>query len=253
MTDRFLTPDRLMAARFPDAAALPRWELAVLCFRDRRGSHALVAALDGVPVGRKIFWGLEETDELPHVYTADVNGRSVGIIARCVWGGPQAAILVEELAALGVTCVLGYGAAASLDPTLPHGAQLLISSALATDGASRHYGDGPFGPADDMAALATSAIPVVAATVDAIYRETPQLVEQFTRAGARVLNMEAAPFYAAASACGLRAVWLGHVSDLLVGEWQDWYVDRDAMNNGTITNCLAVICGVEIARGEAVR
>jgi len=251
MDQRFITPTRLIAGRFNDEADIPQWDAAVICFRDMKGSQAIIQALGGLPVGRKVFWGMEETEELPYVYTAEVDGRRVGIAGRCIWGGPQAAILVEELSAMGVKCIIGYGAAGSLDPSLGHGSQLVISSALATDGTSRQYSDGPFHPDEDMAALVPSASHVVAATVDAVYRETPQLVEHYTQIGAQVVNMEAAPFYAAASACGLRAVWVGHVSDVLLGDWKDWYVDRAIMNDGAIENCLAVIRGVPIKDEQA--
>ncbi len=118
---------------------------------------------------------------------------------------------------------------------------MVIRSALATDGTSEHYGVGPFKPDRGLQGLVPSAAHVTAATVDAVYRETPALLDGWKNVGAQVINMEAAPFYAAANACGIRAVWLGHVSDLLIGEWKDWYVDRQEMNDGTIENCLAVI------------
>ena len=85
---------------------------------------------------------------------------------------------------------------------------------------------------------------VAAATVDAVYRETASLVRQWVEMGAHVVNMEAAAFYAAASACGVGAGWIGHVRDLLVGDWKDWYVDRRGMSDGTVENCLGVLRGL---------
>jgi purine-nucleoside phosphorylase len=37
--------------------------------------------------------------------------------------------------------------------------------------------------------------------------------------------METAPLYAAAAACGVRSLWLGHVSDSLLddGAWDSWH------------------------------
>lgn len=241
MTGRFITPGKVIAGRFRSEADIPRWDVGVLCFRDARGSRALVEALGAAPVGRKVFWGLEETAELPAVYAAQAWGKAVVIATGCIWGGPQAAILVEELSAMGVTHVIGYGAAGSLDASLPQGAQLVVSSAPATDGTSRHYGAGPFHATPALVELVPSAQRVTAATVDAVYRETASLVSQWIEMGAHVVNMETAALYAAASACGVDAVWIGHVSDVLVGEWQDWYVDRRAMSDGTVENCLSVL------------
>ncbi len=83
------------------------------------------------------------------------------------------------------------------------------------------------------------------ALVDAVYRETPRIVDEWRGMGASIVNMEVAAFYAAAKACGIRALWLGHVSDILIGDWEDWYVDRRDMTAGTIDNCLAVLCDMD--------
>lgn len=245
MTQPFITPERLLASRFQDRSEVPRWDAAVVCFRDVKGSRALVEALSAVPVGRKVLWGMEPTSELPNVYSAEVSGKQIALVTRCIWGGPQAAILVEELSAIGVPVVIGYGAAGSIDPSLPQGTQLVVSCAPATDGTSKHYGSGPFTPDPRLRELVPSAVAVTAATADAIYRETPETVEAWRAQGAQVVNMEAAPFYAASEVRGLRAVWVGHVSDHLIGEWKDWYLDRRGMDTGSIENCLAVIGGVE--------
>lgn len=241
MIERFITPEKLISARCENGEDIPRWEAAIICFRNLNGSQALVEALSAKPFITKVFWGMESTSASPYVYTADVNGRQIGIITRCIWGGSQAAILVEELSEIGVPLVIGFGAAGSLDLSLPQGTQLVIRSALATDGTSKHYGAGPFKLDRSLQGLVPSAADVTAATVDAVYQETTELLDGWKNVGAQVINMEAAPFYAAAIACGIRAVWLGHVSDLLVGEWKDWYVDRQEMNEGTIENCLTVL------------
>lgn len=65
--------------------------------------------------------------------------------------------------------------------------------------------------------------------------------------GAHVVNMESAPFYAAAAVCGLRAIWIGHVGDVLTGDWQSWHIDRTAMNQATVENCLALLRGLGAA------
>lgn len=249
MTERFITPEKLIARRFCDQRDVPSWDAAVLCFRDLKGSEALIQALSGQPVGRKVFWGMEETGTFPNVYTAEVDGKRIGIVARCVWGGPQASILVEELSAMRVPVVIGYGAAGSLDATLSRGSQLAIELALASDGTSGYYGTGPFQPDEALLDSGISVPRVTAATVDAVYRETPMVLNKWKAHGARVVNMEVAPFYAAAKTCGIRALWLGHVSDVLVGDWEDWYVERRDMNAGTIENCLAVIRTLK-PRGE---
>ncbi|MBT3290973.1 MAG: hypothetical protein HN380_26750 [Victivallales bacterium] len=241
MTKRFITPEILFANRFSKAKPRPEWDAAVICFRDPTGSRAMVAGLGGMPLGYNVFWGIYETPDQPRVYVADVAGRKVGIITNCIWGTAQATILVEELAELAVPFVLGFGAAGSFDPGLPKGTQLVVSSAPATDGASKQYGKGPFLPDPELLALARDAEPAVAATVDAVYRETPELVAEWRAIGAQVVNMESAPFYAAAATCGIRALWLGQVSDMLLDEWHGWQFDRQDMTQSTIDNCRHVL------------
>jgi purine-nucleoside phosphorylase len=90
--------------------------------------------------------------------------------------------------------------------------------------------------------LTLSGVPCVkAATVDAVYQETHPLIESWRKVGAQVINMESAPLYAAAAACGLEALWLGHISDVLGVGWQDWYVDRTKMTAETIERVVEML------------
>lgn len=241
MSQRFITPEKLFAARFSESNPPPQWDAAVICFRDPKGSRFLVEELGGLPVGRQVFWGIQETPALPRVFESTVAGRRVGIVTHCIWGASQASILVEELAALGVETVLGFGAAGSFDPSLPQGTQLVACVAPATDGTSRQYGSGPFRPDPDLLGLATGTEPVAVATVDAVYRETPDLVARWRASGMQVVNMESAPFYAAAATCGVRALWLGQVSDMLLDTWHDWHFNRDDMTRATCALCRSVL------------
>ena len=62
-----------------------------------------------------------------------------------------------------------------------------------------------------------------AATVDALYRETETDVEAWRKDGAQIVNMETSALYAASLTCGVSSVWIGHISDRLVGgEWEEW-------------------------------
>jgi purine-nucleoside phosphorylase len=224
---------------------MPKWRIGILCFRDHKGSQALIAAVKGKAIRRKVLWGIEPSSDLPQVYEASIYGNSTGIVARCTWGGPQAAILVEELAEMRVEFLIGYGAVGSIDSDLLQGTQVIVSKALPTDGTSSHYVGVAVGPDRTLSALCPDVPEVTAATIDAVYRETPSLIRAWKAKGAQVVNMEVTPFYAAAIKCGVKALWLGHVSDVLVGNWKHWYVDRTQMNVRTIANCVSVIAGIK--------
>ena len=208
-----------MRSRFGDNPR-PQWDAAVLCFRSHEGSRLIAQMMGAEPLGYKVLWGMDEIPAYPLAHEFVVGKARVGLIARCLWGGPQTAILVEELAHLGVKHLIGIGAAGSIAADLPRTTQIVATVALATDGTSRAYTDETevhVNPAICAAIQqAERAHPwrlraVKVATIDAIYRETD------------TVNMEVAPFYAASAVCGVESVWIGHVSDCLVNHaWEPW-------------------------------
>ena len=230
---RYITPDALLGLRF-GAGPRPTWDTAILCFRGDTGGEALVRKLNARPVGTKVLYGLEESRERPFVHEAALGGLRIVLVGRCLWGAPQTAILVEELAGLGIRTILGFGVAGSLVSELGKGTQIVAARGLVTDGTSRAYTSAAdVGPDAGLAAtLATTATalgvamtPVTVATVDALYRETPAAVRRWLALGAEAINMETAPLYAASAVCGVRSLWLGHVSDTLSLEthaWESW-------------------------------
>jgi len=174
------------------------------------------------------------------------------LVTHCLWGGPQTAILVEELTALGVREIIGFGVAGSLMDTLPKGTQIVATHALATDGTSRAYSAAADAVADaELAAtligtarrLGIAVAPVTIATVDALYRETPADVQRWIGLGAQAINMETTPLYAVASVCGVRSVWLGHISDTLSATtvtWDSWQRPA-AMTDVTVALTLGLL------------
>jgi uridine phosphorylase len=227
---RYITPDALMQLRFGERAR-PRWDLGILCFRGPGGCETLVKKLGAVPVREKTLYGIEEAIDRSDVHEIEMGEHRIIVVSRCLWGGPQTAILVEELACLGVRIVLGFGVAGSLVTDLPKGQQVMATTGVVTDGTSRAYTRLDEVSADTGLATALQAAaarlgidvqPVTVATVDALYRETPDDVRSWLDRGARAINMETAPLYAAAAACEMRSLWLGHISDSLSLDSQQW-------------------------------
>jgi uridine phosphorylase len=152
------------------------------------------------------------------------------ILPQVVWGGPVTAILLEELACLGVQVAIGFGAAGSLESPRQIGKVLVADRALCSDGTSRAYTDAPsVGPDPDLLRLtleiasAGGALPLVGTvhTTDALFQERPSRVQRWREAGASFVNLETAPFYAVAAYRGIRAVYLGLVTDY-VGKAKRW-------------------------------
>src|SRR5262249_22646816 len=73
-------------------------------------------------------------------YTGETaDGRPLSIQATGI-GGPSAAIVLTELAELGVKRAIRVGTCGALDPALAHGDLVVVGEALATDGTSRALG-----------------------------------------------------------------------------------------------------------------
>jgi uridine phosphorylase len=245
--DRFITPETVMKNRFKTNPC-PSWDMAIICFRDYKGSQILVKRFNAVPLGYKVLYGIEEFDGAPVVFEAEILGKRIGIITRCNWGAPQAAILVEELSTMGIKYIIGYGAAGSIKTNLIQGTQLIVESALCTDGTSKTYKKEASIVSGSMAlakkakqaakSLGYQLAEVSAATADALYRETKELVTEWRRNGAEIVNMESGAFYAASEVCGVNSIWLGFVSDCIVKEtWDDWHVNLGEMAEITASIC----------------
>lgn len=169
----------------------------------------------------------------PYVYEASIGGNPVGIVSGCWWGGPRTAILVEELACIGVEYIIGFGAAGSISRDLPKCSQIVAAKGLVTDGTSRAYTKADSVSADSELIemllsiednLKREVIPVTIATIDAIYQETDVAVREWVNLGAQAINMETTPLYAASDLCGVKSLWLGPISDCLLDDnWDSWW------------------------------
>lgn len=228
---RYIDPGITIRGRLENAAH-PKWGVAVMCFRDLEGSRTIVSRLGATPIHHALLWGMEPSEDRPTTFQRRIGEQRAVVLTRCYWGGSQAAILVEELAALGVRTILGVGAAGGLVEGFPKGTQTVASRALVTDGASPHYTSEDAAYPDSALLELAQAVArdanlptrdACVATVDAVYRETPELIQGYRAAGAHIVNMETTPFYAAAAQCDVRALWIGHVSDSLTDDrWEPW-------------------------------
>jgi uridine phosphorylase len=246
---RYITPEALITARL-GIRPMPRFRRAILVFHSGARCRYTTEILGGSPLGYKLLSGVGPDE----VFLCEDNQTVVvANIAAHGAGGPLTTSLVEELASLGVEALVGVGCAGSLDRSLPRGKQFYAREALCTDGASRVY----IGHRDRVSlpsaeielvekisdSVGTELVATTGVTVDVLYRETPALVEYWQRLGGQWINLEVTPLYAAAAACGLRAVYLGHISDELFGaEWNAWFgEERDAMAQKTAEVAVALM------------
>jgi DeoD family purine-nucleoside phosphorylase len=136
-------------------------------------------------------------------------------------GGPSAAIVIAELAALGAQRLLRVGTCGALDHALDLGELLIVAEAIAGDGTSRALGVGDTIAADPqlLASLTASAPDVPSGRVvstDLFYDSPPGQEQEWLAAGARAVEMESATLFALAARRRFRAGALLIVSDQLV-------------------------------------
>jgi uridine phosphorylase len=143
-------------------------------------------------------------------YTGETpEGRPLSIQSTGM-GGPSAAIVVEELIALGAGTFIRIGTCGALTDAHAIGDLLRVDAALALDGTSRALGAGEQVEPDADLAAAIDAPGVTAASVDLFY-DGPE------PGGADVVEMECAALFQIAKLRGVRAAAVLGVSDALAG------------------------------------
>jgi uridine phosphorylase len=142
---------------------------------------------------------------------AELSIQSTGM------GGPSAAIVIEELIALGARRLVRVGTCGALSPGIELGELVIADPALACDGASRALGGGhAVAPDPELTAALASAAGGAAhagpvASTDLFYDER----ESALPADAIAVEMEAATLFALAARRGVAAACLLGVSDLV--------------------------------------
>ena len=132
-------------------------------------------------------------------------------------GGPSAAIVCEELIALGATRLVRIGTCAALDPELELGALLAAEWVLPADGTSTALGaDAPLVPAAALLErlVAAGAQRATIASSDLFYDPRADAAARWAERGALAVEMEAATVLQVAARRGVAAACVLAVSDL---------------------------------------
>jgi uridine phosphorylase len=154
-------------------------------------------------------------------YTGTARDGGLLTIQATGMGGPSAAIVAEELIALGARTLIRIGTCGALDAGRRLGELVAVESALALDGASRALGAADRVEPDRELTAAIEAPPVLAASVDLFYGgAVPD--------GAAVVEMEAATLFQVAKLRGARAAAVLGVSDVLAGTERE-RIDPEAL------------------------
>ncbi|MFF8283491.1 nucleoside phosphorylase [Streptomyces albus] len=155
------------------------------------------------------------------LHLTEYHGRRLALCGGFGLGAPAAALVLEQLIALGLPRVITVGTAASLQPDLNPGTTVVCDSALRDEGVSHHY----LPPAARITApgkltsLLLRQAPHLQRgatwTTDAPYRETAAEVTRYRAAGVLTADMEAAAVFAVARHRSIPAGVLLAVADSL--------------------------------------
>jgi uridine phosphorylase len=158
-------------------------------------------------------------------YTGETPGGRALSIQSTGMGGPSAAIVLQELAELGVRRAIRVGTCGALDAGLRHGDLIVAGEALAEDGASRALGAGESAKPDPeltvrlAGSLHGSPSPVRIVSTDLFYDSAgdPDLPEAQAEAwlsrGAVAVEMEAATIFTLGRRLGMATGCVLAVSD----------------------------------------
>jgi uridine phosphorylase len=159
-------------------------------------------------------------------YTGETpEGRPLSIQSTGM-GGPSAAIVLQELAELGVRRAVRVGTCGAVDSELEHGQLVVASDALAEDGTSRALGADETAEPDPgltvrlAAGLPPGAVPSRIVSTDLFYDADPRhgglpraRTEAWTRRGAVAVEMEAATVFTLGRRLGVATGCVVVVSD----------------------------------------
>jgi len=155
-------------------------------------------------------------------YTGETpDGQPLSIQATGM-GGPSAAIVLQELAELGVRRAVRVGTCGALDPGLTHGELVVAGDSLAEDGASRALGAGETAEPDPdltatLASLPAGTSPSRIVTTDLFYDEglaPGARADGWRSRGAVAVEMEAATLFALGNRLGVATGCVLAVSDI---------------------------------------
>lgn len=243
---RYISPEKVVRGHLGNNL-LPQWDIAIMCFHSIEKTNKIVEYFSGRRLGYRIFSKCNED----FVFETSMYGKKIGILGWCTGGGPLTASLIEELSVLNVKYIIGIGAAAAIVPKLYQRQIVIPTELLVNDGTSKCYElKNLIHIEQEMYSIiqkslhitGIDAVLVKGATIEALYRQSEEILEPLRDQGCQIVNWELTPFYAATNLCSIKSVWIGHISDIELEErWENWYINREDVTENTMRLCKKVI------------
>jgi uridine phosphorylase len=232
--EEFVTPATIREWRRPRGMLPDRSPESVIMLYQDELFAGVVGFQATTPLGGRGIYG--------RAVTLDHTDGRVAVIGGFGIGAPVAAIVLEELIAIGVTRFLSIGTAGGLQTDLAPGDVVLCTSAVRDEGVSHHYV--PYEtPAEPDAALTDALEQSIRAaglsyrrgsswTIDTPYRETAAEARHYQGEGVLCVEMEAAALFTVAAHRGVALASAFCVSDSLAdAEWNPLFDHPDLAHN----------------------
>jgi uridine phosphorylase len=171
------------------------------------------------------------------------SGEGVGVVEGFGIGAPVAALVMEELVALGVRRFINIGISGALHAELKFGDLVLCTSALRDEGLSHHYVASQRYAAPSATLTARLAATLVERgvkfsegpcwTVDAIFRETLEEAVAYRDEGVLCVEMEASALFVVGAVRNVDVASLVTISDHLLAD-EHWLLapSREVVDDG---------------------
>lgn len=205
--------------------------------------------------GVKIIANLYSANGTIPVYEIEYAGKKMGLFLSRV-GAPACAAGLEEVIALGARKIIQFGCCGILNQPAADGKIIVPSSAVRDEGTSYHY----FSESEEISAdnssndivvqyLKRQKIPYVVGkiwTTDAIYRETPEAIEERKKQGCIAVEMECSASLAVAKFRNIPMIQFFYGADNLDAD--NWEM-RDLTDYGMSLSdkymAIALECGID--------
>ncbi|MBQ7327748.1 MAG: nucleoside phosphorylase [Clostridia bacterium] len=192
------------------------------------------------------------------VYKVNINGTEIAVFQSAV-GAPACVSNAEELISLGIKNIIAVGSCGCLQNDIEEYSIIIPTAAIRDEGTSYHYA-----PVSDETVLDEEVVSVLEGvlnqhginykkgktwTTDAIFRETPQKVQDRIARGAITVDMECSAYDILCKFRGVKYGQLFYAADNLANEEYD---PRNIMNSNSNQDAkqkvaaLAFECAVEI-------
>ncbi|GAA0124829.1 nucleoside phosphorylase [Clostridium sp. CTA-19] len=162
------------------------------------------------------------------IYNINVNGKLVTLFYSSI-GAPATIAAMEELRELGGKVFIGIGLAGSLNENLKLGDLLIPYESIREEGTSYHYLDHKDNvyPCEELKCKMENSLKIIGYkyivgsqwTTDAIYKETLDQIEKYSKLGVYGVDMETSAMYAFGQATNTKVCNILAISDEL---WHKW-------------------------------